>query len=143
MANSREELLRLLEDRERAAYERGRRDAIEEAKNEWVAKLRNFIDHELSMHILKTAQPITLQVRVRPAKAKSAVLAVVNEHPAGLSGTEVVHALKAKGEDIPERTIRTSLRRLMKANQIRKRDKRWFPMNAQNTSGEALGTPPR
>ncbi len=130
-SSPREELVRLLEKREQAAYERGLREGIDRTEREWVARLRNFIEHGQSLHVLRSAKPITLQVRTRPAKAKAAVLAVVNEHPAGLSGAEVVHALSSKGEDIPERTIRTSLRRLWKSDQIEKRDKRWFPVKPE------------
>jgi len=84
--------------------------------------------------------------RGRPStKAITVVKETIFAKP-GLKGVDVVKAVHEIDGNIPERTIRSCLRRLSKnTHDIWQRDKRWYPKKkkeSENIDGEPVGSAP-
>lgn len=141
MTDHKAEFMRLLDEFKREEYERGWRDAV--------SALTQKASEMMAPAVQPRVLPMPKHVKVpgRPGKALALVNDAIKEKP-GLNGVEIVRLLAEKGTPVVERTVRTCLRRLRLAHQVKRRDGRWYPVNqeqqtAQNASGEALGTPPR
>jgi hypothetical protein len=144
MADSREQMDRLLKQIEQEAYSRGYADAIAAVTAAATAA---------APRLAESPAPITSPAdqdshdeprgRGRPATAVAAVRDAIFEKP-GMKGADLVRYLDQRGTPVLERTVRSCLRRL-KNDQVRQREGRWYPKrkpDAENGSGEALVTPP-
>jgi len=130
MADTREEINRLIEVAQRDAYDKGWRDAI--------AAITESADR------LRTVRTANGEPRRRGGRPPSAAMMVVEQcikaNP-GLTGVDVVAAAQAVDAKIKERTVRTCLRRLRIAKKIWKRADLWYPKTQQaevSGNGEAM-----
>jgi hypothetical protein len=160
MTNAKDEIARLVQAAEEAAYQRGWDDACE-AMKEAADSVRRFITPAASASHTHTADPISAATHTytlvktphhgragRPASAAIVVVEdCINASP-GKKGVEVVKAVQLVDPQIPERTVRTALRRLKMNKKIWQRNGLWYPKPQrdrsllENDDGEANSSPP-
>jgi hypothetical protein len=150
MTNPKDEIARLLEAAEEAAYKRGWDDACD--------AMKEAADSVKAGHFYPpTADEMREPVLVTPhhgrtGRPASAAIVVVedciNASP-GKKGVDVVKAVHLIDAGIPERTVRTALRRLKIHKRIWQRNGLWYPkpqrerLLIENTDEEANSSPPR
>jgi hypothetical protein len=154
MADTKDQIARLVQDAEEAAYKRGWDDACEAMKTAAdTVKLAHFYP--------PTAEEMDVEVVIAPhhgrtGRPASAAIGVVedciNASP-GKKGVEVVKAVHLVDPSIPERTVRTALRRLKIHKRIWQRNGLWYPkqqteryrpstLPPENNDEEANSSPP-
>ena len=139
MSDETQTIRQVLEERERKGYARGFADA----DRKWRGRLMALAKEEGPNSFSPLKVVLTHEEERAVSSAKATVLKVVEAHPNGLTGVGIVAAIRSIGLDIPERTIRTSLRRLRyKDKRISQENGMWFPLPAKENE-EVLGTPPR
>jgi hypothetical protein len=143
MTNPKDEITRVLEAAEQAAYERGWADACEAmAKAATEAK----VVHAASTTI-NSSSAITTEPRKTGRPSSNAIEVVedcINASP-GKRGVDVVKAVRLVDSSIPERTVRTCLRRLKLNKKIWQRNGLWYPKprsRPENENEEAISSPP-
>lgn len=139
MANYKEQFSVLLADIELEAYQRGWRDAIAA-----IAKKAEELMNPTTPAADKAAfiEPSAVRKpRGRPAKAPAIVKELILGH-SGLTGAEIVRLLVSQGSTVGERTIRTALHRLKKAEAIEKRGDKWFPAKRPGSAGHSASAQP-
>lgn len=109
------QILKILAEATREAYDEGWRDAITAI----TAKTTEL--QAPTREGSNGAAPKIARKRGRPPKSSEAVLAFIKAHP-GQNGVDVAKGLPK----IPERTVRTCLRRLRLAESIHKENEGWF-----------------
>jgi hypothetical protein len=125
------EILRLLDEMEREAYQLGKNEVIKKLED-ILNRTNKALDEKIANLSLGLATAVVSPVakqpkpRGRPPRAKGLVLKTVTETP-GIRGAEIVKRLASTGNPISERTVRTSLRRLRKAREIRQENGGWYP----------------
>lgn len=140
MADRKDEIARIIAEAEQEAYARGVRDTIARMS----ASANELLPPDANR--AESPKPATNGTAPSPGRGRppSKTIGVVKNvvfTTPGLKGVEVVGAVHAIDSSIPERTIRTSLRRLAINKVIWKRSGSWYPKN-KNDSGEAIGSPP-
>jgi len=124
MADLKDEIARLIHDAEQAAYRRGWSDALDNIRRDIEARSQqghpspNGFQTEVYTEPRRTGRPASNAVHM--------VEATVNASP-GSKGVEVVKAVQLIEPTIPERTVRTALRRLKIHKRIWQRDGKWYP----------------
>lgn len=131
MADETRTILQMLEERERKGYMRGCLDTDRKWRQRLIAFARENApeSHETPNNASREEEERAV------ASAKDTVLQVVQSHPEGLTGVGVVNEIRKMGLDIPERTIRTSLRRLRLRDKKIERDLQtflWKPLSKAN-----------
>jgi hypothetical protein len=153
MTNAKDQIAQIIADAERNAYARGVNDTITAFATVFQAKSEELLkvpavpvpDPAPPKAPAKGASATSTENRGRPSKAVTVVDNAIAATP-GMTGVEVVKAVHAVDAAIPERTVRTCLRRLRLNKKIWRRGGRWYPKTIKETgetrSGEAVGTPP-
>jgi hypothetical protein len=142
MTDPRDEIARLLEKADQAAYKRGW-DAATVAFQEAVEQLRSPpIADQPPLPGFVLGQQIAR--RGRPSGKVIDIVADCIASKSGMKGVEIVRAAQAIDATIRERTVRTNLRRLKEKKIIWKRNGLWYPKpkpgESENlTSGEVPG----
>lgn len=144
MADSREQMDRLLKQIEQEAYSRGYSDAIAAVTTAATAAAPKLAESPVPVvPTPREDEGDEPRGRGRPATAVASVREAIFEKP-GMKGADLVRYLDQRGTPVLERTVRSCLRRL-KNDQVRQREGRWYPKRkpeAENGVGEALVTPP-
>jgi hypothetical protein len=143
VTDPRDEIERIIEQAEAAAFQRGW-DAAVASITESAKRLRpNMRAPEMAPATI-VARPLAPQ-RGRPqSKAIQVVEDCIAATP-GMRGVDVVQAAQSVDAAIKERTVRTCLRRLRMSKVIWQRNGLWYPKTKEkpeNVSGEAVGSPP-
>jgi hypothetical protein len=140
MSDLKEEIARLIQTAEEAAYQRGWDDALAAVLKAAAKPSVSGFQTEESAEPRKTGgRPATNAVRL--------VETSVSGVP-GKRGVDVVKDVQAIDPSIPERTVRTALRRLKLHKRIWQRDGRWYPKAPrprsllENDDEEATSSPP-
>lgn len=160
MADAKDQIAQIIQAAEEAAYKRGWDDACD--------AMKHAADEVKASHFYPpTAEEMSVggDVNIAPPPGRtgrpaSAAIVVVedciNASP-GKKGVEVVKAVQLVDPSIPERTVRTCLRRLRVNKKIWQRDGLWYPKKAveryrprvldlltdtENDDEEATGSPP-
>jgi hypothetical protein len=146
MTDPKDQIAALVQAAEEAAYKRGWDDAaaaILEAATEARAQRANGSEAD--------AIPFPADEPRRTGRPPSVTIQVVedciNAAP-GKKGVEVVKAAQMVDPMIPERTVRTALRRLKMSKKIWQRNGLWYPKPTrlrdlvENDDGEANSSPP-
>jgi hypothetical protein len=145
MTDARDEISRIIEQAEQAAYKRGWDDAFAE-----IAKVAQSKAHDGASSQGVKPGVIAKIIARRTGRPSSNAMTIVEDAIAsapGMKGVDVVKAAQAVEPGLKERTIRTCLRRLRINKTIWKRSDRWYPKSrekseAENGIGEAVGSPP-
>jgi hypothetical protein len=145
--SERDEIARLIERLERAAYERGWAEAISAVTRTATgmtsgAAPSKALRASRPRKVAKSPkQPRVVIARARATKEQASaakggrikrgvgitsVRNAVSKQP-GLTGSQVVEAIRVSGAGVDPRTVRTSLRRLKLENIIEQREGRWYP----------------
>jgi len=153
MADLRDEITRIIEKAEKAAYRRGWldcRDSILRAAGD--AKPPEVVSEPSQQEPLGDfavfKEPQGKQPRRgRPSGKAIDIVADCIASTPGMKGVDVVRAAQAIDATIPERTVRTCLRRLRENKVIWKRSGLWYPKPKQgaesaNENGDAVGSHP-
>ena len=128
MTDARDEISRIIEKAEQAAYARGWRDAVTAMKE----AAEQFRDFEPDPHDPNMVPSVTL-ARTQPRRTgrpSSKAIRIVEDCIAatpGMRGVEVVKAAQSIDSSVKERTVRTCLRRLRLNKTIWKRNGLWYP----------------
>ena len=132
MSDLEDQIAKLIAEAERRAFKRGFYKAISVLRDALFEDFNTLIDSEPQGS--NSAQP-------KPQRSGSGTMALVLEaitSQPGLKGVEVCRWLEGRGTPVPERTVRTNLRRLRQDRLVWQREKRWYPKNAKTTDeGEA------
>ena len=138
MADRNEKIASIIAEAEREAYARGVRDTTA-------------VFAEKAKELLQQGPPTEMPrppptqkangTRGRPSTtAITIVKNAVFSNP-GLKGVGIVKAVQEIDDKIPERTIRSCLRRLSQdTHDIWQRDKRWYPKKKKEADGEVITT---
>src|SRR4029077_13848828 len=108
------EIQRIIEAAERAAYNRGRDDALKAIAS--------------AVELALAGNNASVRQRKRGGRPASGAMKTVRDCIAatpGMTGVQVVNAVRSVDSSIKERTIRTCLRRLRVKGDIRKRGDGW------------------
>lgn len=123
MADPRDEIARIIESAERAAYERGWRDATDAITGAAEQAKRP------SGAVVAPEKPSPPTPR-RTGRPSSPAIRIVEDcitATPGMKGVDVVKAAQSIDGTIKERTVRTCLRRLRLQKKIWKRNGLWYP----------------
>src|SRR5438128_154393 len=126
MTDPRDEISRIIESAEREAYARGWRDAVA-AIAESAAQLKDHQAAPENPHMVANANTGKPRPR-RTGRPSSTAIKVVEECIAatpGMRGVDVVKAAQSVDGAIPERTVRSCLRRLRLTKIIWQRNGLW------------------
>jgi hypothetical protein len=122
MTDPKDQIARLVQDAEEAAYKRGWEDALAAMRRATDAVAQHIIPAAFQAHV--SAEP---RRTGRPASAAIGVVEdCINQSP-GKKGVDVVKAAQLIDPSIPERTVRTALRRLKIQKKIWQRNGLWYP----------------
>jgi hypothetical protein len=158
VADARDEITRIIEKAEKAAYKRGWADCretilhaandamhlVEPPSDERAAQSSDQIRGQFTVIPLGKAES---PKRGRPSGKAIDIVANCIASTPGMKGVEVVRAAQEIDPKIPERTVRTCLRRLRENKAIWKRSGLWYPKPKQgtestNASAEPAATSP-
>ncbi len=158
--STKDEIARILEAAEEAAYKRGWDDACEAMKEAADSvQASRLVPPDASHTSVSSTYTHTIAHALvmtphhgrtgRPASAAIVVVEdCINASP-GKKGVEVVKAVQLVDPTIPERTVRTALRRLKLNKKIWQRSGLWYPKPqprlrdlVSNDDGEANSSPP-
>lgn len=145
MADSREQMDRLLKDMQQEAYARGYAAAIAAVTAAAAAAAPKAPESPaIESPPSNGAGAVTATLtrgRGRPSTAIASVREAIFEKP-GMKGVELVRYLEQRGTPVGERTVRSCLRRL-KGQDARQRRHRWYPIDGvESRIGEVPETPP-
>jgi hypothetical protein len=139
MADLKDQIASLIHDAEEAAYRRGWDDAVAAILKAAAPPASGFQTEVSAESRRATGRPASNAVKL--------VEASVNAMP-GKKGVEVVKDVQMVDASIPERTVRTALRRLKIHKRIWQRDGRWYPKAPrqrdllETSDEEAKSSPP-
>ncbi|MGM5020522.1 MULTISPECIES: hypothetical protein [unclassified Tardiphaga] len=146
MTNPKDEIARLLESAEEAAYKRGWDDACEAIMK---AAGTSKADYFLPPPAEGAEETATMATPRRTGRPSSNAIEVVEDcisASPGKKGVDVVKAAQLVDPAIPERTVRTCLRRLKLSKKIWQRNGLWYPkpprVRLENENEEAISSPP-
>jgi hypothetical protein len=149
MTDPKDQIARIVQDAEEAAYKRGWDDACDAMKKSTDTVKASYFHPP-------TAEEMNVDVLIvshhgrtgRPASAAIGVVEdCINASP-GKKGVDVVKAVQLIDSAIPERTIRTALRRLKIQKKIWQRNGLWYPkaqrypVVVETNDEEAKSSPP-
>jgi hypothetical protein len=141
VADRNEKIAIIIAEAEREAYARGVRDTTAA----FAAKATELLSSTDTPTPAKPT-PEANGTRGRPSTKAITIVKNVVFAKAGLKGVDVVKAVHLIDGNIPERTVRSCLRRLSKnTHDIWQRDKRWYPKKKkepENMNGEPVGSAP-
>jgi hypothetical protein len=150
MSNPKEELTRVLVSAEKAAYARGWADACaamikaaSEAQDHFADKDERHVEAG-SPQAPSASMPTPRRTGRPSSNAIEVVEDCINASP-GKKGVDVVRAAQLVDPSIPERTVRTCLRRLKLSKKIWQRNHLWYPKprpRHENENEEAISSPP-
>lgn len=146
MTDPRDEISKIIESAESAAYLRGWQDAVD-AVAELVLGVKSRDPESVSLAVQKNpdiASAIVPRTSGRPpSKAIQIVEDCILASP-GMKGVQVVKAAQLIDSSIKERTVRTCLRRLRMSKVIWQRNSLWYPKSkrTEHENGEATSSPP-
>jgi hypothetical protein len=146
MTDPLDEISKIIEAAERDAFERGFGVAISLVGELLKTTMKNFgsiaeaeFKRARGAVTAETSTPEkTALVPRRSGRPASAAITIVENciiATPGMKGVEVVRAVQAIAS-IPERTVRTNLRRLREKKSIWKRNKLWYPKNKSDEKNE-------
>jgi hypothetical protein len=151
MTDPKDQIARLVQDAEEAAYRRGWNDACaamikaaDSAKTLPWSKVPTSDNEANSVLVV----PHHARTGGRPASATIGVVEDCITASPGRKGVEVVKAAQMIDPSIPERTVRTALRRLKLNKKIWQRNGLWYPkpprerLLLETDDGEADSSPP-
>lgn len=149
MPDTKDQIARLVQAAEEAAYRRGWEDACAALKETVDAVKANYFNPPTNAEMSETVKVTPHHGRTgRPASvAINVVEDCINRAP-GMKGVEVVNAAQHIDASIPERTVRTALRRLKIDKKIWQRNKQWYPKSRglpidMTEKEEATRSPPQ
>jgi hypothetical protein len=149
MADPKDQITALVQAAEQAAYHRGWADALAALRHAAEAVIAPDVDHTPSQTPARSEPRKT----GRPASATIQVVEdCINASP-GKKGVDVVKAAQMVDPHIPERTVRTALRRLKMQKKIYQRNNLWYPkpkveryratlLDIENDDEETTNSPP-
>lgn len=147
MADAKDQIAQIVQAAEEAAYRRGWEDArhaVMRAADALKRGAEAAANRQAEMFEATVEEP---RKTGRPASAAIVVVEdCINASP-GKKGVEVVKAVQLVDPAIPERTVRTALRRLKIHKRIWQRNGLWYPKpqrqrDAENNDEEAISSPP-
>jgi hypothetical protein len=154
MNSTKDEIARILEAAEEAAYKRGWDDACDAMKEAADSVKAAYFAPPMAEDMAVPTTVVMMPHHGRTGRPASAAIVVVedciNSSP-GKKGVEVVKAVQLVDPAIPERTVRTALRRLKMHKKIWQRNGLWYPkpvryrpelLDAENNDEEANNSPP-
>jgi hypothetical protein len=146
VTNLKDEIARLIASAEQAAYARGWNEACDA-----MVKAADDAKHFFPVPKVDQATPANPDIVIprRTGRPSSNAIEVVedciNASP-GKKGVDVVRAAQLVDSLIPERTVRTCLRRLKLSKKIWQRNGLWYPKppraRPENENEEAISSPP-
>jgi hypothetical protein len=148
MTDTKDQIARLVQAAEEAAYRRGWEDACAAIKRAADTTKRSDIAPGWQAEVI--VEPVEIEPR-RTGRPASAAIGVVEDcitASPGKKGVEVVKAVQLVDPSIPERTVRTALRRLKIHKRIWQRNGLWYPKLPrqhdllENHDEEAISSPP-
>ncbi len=128
MVDLKDEIARMIESSEEASYQRGWKDACETMKLAVDAIMES--STEKGLRLQGIVEPRDVEAPRRTGRPASPTIGVVEDcinRAPGMKGVDVVNAVQTIDSSIPERTIRTALRRLKIHKRIWQREGRWYP----------------
>jgi hypothetical protein len=138
MTDLKDEIARMIEAAEEAAYQRGFKDACDRARLavNAVADTITFNKGWSAEVLIEPGEPV--RKTGRPASpAITVVEECINASP-GKKGVDVVKAVHLVNASIPERTVRTCLRRLKENKKIWQRNGLWYPKPVERYRARVL-----
>jgi hypothetical protein len=145
MSDPRDEISKIIESAESAAYARGWKDGVEAVTAAALRMRAPLRSDDSSVTPVKPGVEIVITPRPSgrpPSKAIQVVEDCIAAAP-GMKGVQVVKAAQLVDSSINERTVRTCLRRLRLHKTIWQRNNLWYPKKrSEQSNGEANSSPP-
>jgi hypothetical protein len=150
MTDPKDQIARLVQDAEEAAYKRGWDDACDAMKQASDSVKASYF-HPPTAEEMNVDVLMVVPHHSRTGRPASAAIVVVEDcitASPGKKGVDIVKAVHLVDPSIPERTVRTALRRLKIHKRIWQRNGLWYPKAPrqrdllENNDEEANSSPP-